>query len=231
MKAAAVSAAPVTVLRAHVQPFDTAADEARGARSDRRRPDRTPRGVVAWHAGFLCGSRQPESKTDRTKRLRGPCRRERLAGCVPRESLRPRPGRSHGSHGIGGLRAVSHLGRIGVRPPSTSAFDPRWPAVSSSSFTKSVDRVFLPIEPDTGIHETLCSPRLERAIRVIYRPETERGSHYFQARLADQFDAVIHLDETHALVPLDPVQPPSDGEPPETYPSRPSRSITADNAS
>jgi erythromycin esterase-like protein len=45
--------------------------------------------------------------------------------------------------------------------------------------------------------------RLERAIGVICRPETERLSHYFHARLADQFDAVIHIDETHALEPLE----------------------------
>ena len=46
-------------------------------------------------------------------------------------------------------------------------------------------------------------PRLERAIGVIYRPETERASHYFQARLPDQFDAVLHFDETRAVEPLE----------------------------
>lgn len=38
--------------------------------------------------------------------------------------------------------------------------------------------------------------RIERAIGVIYRPETERLSHYFHARLPEQFDAIIHIDET-----------------------------------
>jgi erythromycin esterase-like protein/predicted phosphoribosyltransferase len=51
--------------------------------------------------------------------------------------------------------------------------------------------------------EALRSARLERAIGVIYRPETERQSHYFQARAADQFDALIHVDETRALEPLE----------------------------
>ena len=41
--------------------------------------------------------------------------------------------------------------------------------------------------------------RLERAIGVIYRPETERQSHYFHARIASQFDAVVHIDVTSAL--------------------------------
>lgn len=44
---------------------------------------------------------------------------------------------------------------------------------------------------------------LERAIGVIYRPKTERISHYFYSRLREQFDAVIHLDKTRALEPLD----------------------------
>jgi erythromycin esterase-like protein/predicted phosphoribosyltransferase len=60
--------------------------------------------------------------------------------------------------------------------------------------------------------------RLERAIGVVYRPETERISHYFNARLAEQFDAVIHLDETHALEPLERTSEWERGEFPETYP-------------
>jgi erythromycin esterase-like protein len=61
--------------------------------------------------------------------------------------------------------------------------------------------------------------RLERAIGVIYRPQTERRSHYFEAGLARQFDAVVHLDRTQALWPLhrDPGWAP-EGEAPETYP-------------
>jgi erythromycin esterase-like protein len=47
------------------------------------------------------------------------------------------------------------------------------------------------------------SQLLQRAIGVIYRPETERMSHYFQSRLRDQFDAIIHIDQTEALRPLD----------------------------
>lgn len=65
----------------------------------------------------------------------------------------------------------------------------------------------------------LAGPRLERAIGVIYRPETERGSHYFDARLSEQFDAVIHLDRTRALEPLERTARWDRGEPPETFPS------------
>src|ERR687887_631470 len=60
--------------------------------------------------------------------------------------------------------------------------------------------------------------RIERAIGVIYRPETERLSHYFHARLPEQFDAVIHIDETRAVEPLERTGIWEEGELPETYP-------------
>ncbi len=69
--------------------------------------------------------------------------------------------------------------------------------------------------------EVLEAQRLERAIGVIYRPETERWSHYFDAHLASQFDAVLHFDETRALEPLERTPRWEQGEthePPETYP-------------
>jgi erythromycin esterase-like protein len=66
--------------------------------------------------------------------------------------------------------------------------------------------------------DVLIAPRLERAIGVIYRPESERVSHYFRARLPDQFDAVIHIDETTALEPLERWAY-ADADLPETYPS------------
>jgi erythromycin esterase-like protein len=65
----------------------------------------------------------------------------------------------------------------------------------------------------------LARPRLERAIGVIYLPQTERVSHYFEARLAEQFDAVIHIDQTTALAPLERHAQWEMGEPPETYPT------------
>ncbi|HWA53634.1 MAG TPA: erythromycin esterase family protein [Solirubrobacterales bacterium] len=65
----------------------------------------------------------------------------------------------------------------------------------------------------------LAKPRLERAIGVIYRPESERQSHYFEADLARQFDAVIHVDETRAVEPLERTAGWELGEPPETYPT------------
>lgn len=64
----------------------------------------------------------------------------------------------------------------------------------------------------------LDRPRLERAIGVVYLPESERLSHYFHCRLSAQFDAVIHLDRTKALVPFERAAEWPTGELPETYP-------------
>jgi erythromycin esterase-like protein len=69
------------------------------------------------------------------------------------------------------------------------------------------------------IRRPLREPLLERAIGVIYRPETERASHYFRARVADQFDALVHIDVSAAVQPLDSVSVTDDEEVPETYPS------------
>jgi protein-L-isoaspartate(D-aspartate) O-methyltransferase len=56
---------------------------------------------------------------------------------------------------------------------------------------------------DTDLVRQLMEARLERAIGVIYRPETELASHYFQAVLPRQFDEYIWIDETHAVKPID----------------------------
>jgi erythromycin esterase-like protein len=75
----------------------------------------------------------------------------------------------------------------------------------------------------TGVPRFLLSPvaihgeRLERAIGVVYRPDTERVSHWFPAHLARQFDAVIHLDHTRAVEPIERVAVRTP-EAPETYP-------------
>jgi erythromycin esterase-like protein len=64
----------------------------------------------------------------------------------------------------------------------------------------------------------LYEPRLERAIGVIYKPESERWSHYFEASLPRQFDFVVHFDETRAVEPLERSAAWEPGELPETYP-------------
>lgn len=70
-----------------------------------------------------------------------------------------------------------------------------------------------------ALAEQLRAPRLERAIGVIYRPQAERSSHYFHARLSDQFDAVIHFDATRAVEPLERRVGWERGELPDTFPT------------
>ena len=54
----------------------------------------------------------------------------------------------------------------------------------------------------TALRRVLSKPLLERAIGVIYRPETERGSHYFEAMLVEQFDAMIWIEQTQPVTAL-----------------------------
>ena len=66
-----------------------------------------------------------------------------------------------------------------------------------------------------GLRSVLMRARLERAIGVIYRPETELASHYFDAHLPEQFDGYVWFEETRAIEPL-PTEPQVGL--PETYP-------------
>ncbi|MGZ5894356.1 MAG: erythromycin esterase family protein [Caldimonas sp.] len=83
----------------------------------------------------------------------------------------------------------------------------------------AIARFALVLRGNDELAQVLAAPRLQRAIGVIYRPETERQSHYFRTHLPRQFDAVVHIDQTHALEPLDRTEPHTEGEAPETYPS------------
>ncbi|QOY92996.1 erythromycin esterase family protein [Massilia sp. UMI-21] len=79
-------------------------------------------------------------------------------------------------------------------------------------------RFFLPLREPGPARDVLMEERLERAIGVLYLPRSERHSHYFMAQLARQFDAVIHIDRTSAVTPLDASSGWHTGEAPETYP-------------
>lgn len=83
-----------------------------------------------------------------------------------------------------------------------------------------VARFLLPLwELSPAALTALREPRLQRAIGVIYKPETERLSHYYFCALPEQFDAILHLDETRALHPLERTSQWEEGEAPDTYPT------------
>jgi len=83
----------------------------------------------------------------------------------------------------------------------------------------NIPRFYLDLGSEARKTELLRKPRLERAIGVIYRPATERVSHYFRADLPQQFDAVFHFDHTRALEPLEKPEQWEHQELPETFPS------------
>nr|WP_131997497.1 erythromycin esterase family protein [Dokdonella fugitiva] len=83
-------------------------------------------------------------------------------------------------------------------------------------YASGLDRFFLPLRDE--VVASMDNPLLERAIGVVYRPETELESHYFSAQIGSQFDAVFHLDETSAVEPLDMSEHWIRHEPPDTYP-------------
>jgi len=104
--------------------------------------------------------------------------------------------------------------RMRVRPGLPGSFERLFHEVGYGGF-------YLDLVAPKGAGTVLSAPRLERAIGVIYRPETERLSHYFLAQLPEQFDAVFHYDRTRAVEPLErtPLWDGGAEELPETYPS------------
>jgi len=99
-----------------------------------------------------------------------------------------------------------------VRPALPGSYEALFHKVGVPKFLLMLDDLG---EAAGGLHE----PRLQRAIGVVYRPQTERASHYFHVRLPDQFDAVIHIDHTRALEPLERSAGWERGELPETFPT------------
>ena len=99
-----------------------------------------------------------------------------------------------------------------VRPALGGSYEALFHAVG-------LPRFLLTLRNAGEVATRLAAQRLERAIGVVYRPESERASHYFAASLAQQFDAVLHFDETRAVEPLERTVEWEAGEVPETYPS------------
>ena len=102
--------------------------------------------------------------------------------------------------------------RMDVRPAHASSYERVFHESGIGAFTLNLREPVRRV-----VREELEQPRLERAIGVVYRPETELASHYFQASLPHQFDEYIWFDETRAVQPLVATIRPS-AELPDTYP-------------
>jgi erythromycin esterase-like protein len=112
----------------------------------------------------------------------------------------------------GAVTAASDWGR----PAERKRVRPALPGSYEHLFHQAgPERFSLPVRHAGALRE----PRLERAIGVVYRPQTERTSHWFHASLAQQFDAVVHFDATTAVEPLERTTLWDEGEPPETFPT------------
>ncbi len=155
----------------------------------------------------------------RTSATRGPRRWGPRASGTSASSLRQRHGPEVVSVGFttfdGTVTAATNWGaaveRKQVRPALPESYEALFHAVG-------IGRSLLILGGDERL-ACLRSPRLERAIGVIYRPESERASHYFSASLPDQFDALIHIDRTRAVEPLERTVEWEAGEVPETFPT------------
>ncbi|MFN8583358.1 MAG: erythromycin esterase family protein [Gemmatimonadaceae bacterium] len=102
--------------------------------------------------------------------------------------------------------------RMRVRPALPGSYEEVMHEVPQPNF-------YLDLRAPSAAIDALMEPRLQRAIGVIYRPRTERMSHYFMACLPEQFDALLHYDVTRAVEPLERTARWEAGELPETYPS------------
>ena len=104
-------------------------------------------------------------------------------------------------------------------PAQRKVVRPSLPESYEALFHEGPRNFFLDLRTSSAVASALDDVRIERAIGMIYRPETERLSHYFSARLRRQFDGVLHYDETRAVEPLERTGVWDRGEVPETFPT------------
>jgi erythromycin esterase-like protein len=171
----------------------------------RTRPERTAKLVVWAHNSHLGDARATEVARFGEINL-GQLLRERFGGDTVAIGFTTYDG---------SVAAASDWGR----PVERKRIHPALPDSHEDMLHRLGDGdVFLPLrDHDRG--SALTATRLERAIGVVYRPESERESHYFHACLTGQFDALFHFDRSSAVVPLETTAHWQEGELPETFPS------------
>ena len=104
-------------------------------------------------------------------------------------------------------------------PAQRMAVRPALPGSYEAVLHDAGAQLLLDLRQSAELRRVLDAPRLQRAIGVIYRPQTERISHYFETRLPEQFDVLLHYDSTRALEPLERTGLWEHGELPATYPT------------
>jgi len=116
----------------------------------------------------------------------------------------------------GTVMAASGWGQKGeikhIEPALPESYEHLFHSIGLGNFVLLLNR-------DEVISSALCTPHLERAIGVVYKPDTERISHYFYSILPRQFDAVCHVDITAALEPILDKDIIEEEELPDTFPT------------
>jgi erythromycin esterase-like protein/orotate phosphoribosyltransferase len=170
-----------------------------------RYPDATPARIVVWaHNSHVGDARATEVSSDGQLTL----------GQLVRERYRDDCRLIGFSTYTGTVTAASDWGGVAER----KMVRPALPGSIEELFHETGKPAFA-VSSDGGARAALDVVRLGRAIGVIYLPGTERQSHYFHVRPADQFDAMIHIENTQALEPLEVTSQWVAGETPETYPT------------
>jgi erythromycin esterase-like protein len=171
---------------------------------DRTRGQRTR--IVVWAHNSHLGDARATEMSRRGELNVGQLCRERWAGDVFNVGFTTHAGTVTAAHNWG-----EPAQRMNVNPSMDGSYEQLFHATQ-------LKRFLLIFAAAPAVAELLTPPRLERAIGVIYRPRSERQSHYFHASLPAQFDAVIHVDQTTALQALEQAAP-SDAMDAETYPT------------
>jgi len=172
-------------------------------------PGRAPRPkIVVWaHNSHITDARATELAADGELSL-GQLARERHPGATRLIGF---------STYEGTVTAASEWGRPAarqrVRPALAGSYEALFHRLDLPGFLLTMRDL------DPEAQALLTKPRLQRAIGVVYQPERERQAHYYHASLGDELDAIIHIDHTRALEPLEPAAPTARGESPETYPT------------
>lgn len=149
--------------------------------------------AVVWaHNSHIGDARQTEMGTARDELSIGQLCRENYAGDTALIGF--------GTHGGRVAAASDWGGKMEVKTIRSSREDSYERLLHDSR----IERFLLDFSRDPALRERLEEPKLERFIGVIYRPETERLSHYAYASLPRQFDAFVWLDETTPVTPLGP---------------------------
>jgi erythromycin esterase-like protein len=170
-----------------------------------RYPGATPARIVVWaHNSHVGDARATEVSSDGQLTL----------GQLVRERYRDDCRLIGFSTYTGTVTAASDWGGVAER----KMVRPALPGSIEELFHETGKPAFA-VSSDGGARAALDVVRLGRAIGVIYLPGTERQSHYFHVRPADQFDAMIHIENTQALEPLEVTSQWVAGETPETYPT------------